>query len=146
MYTYICENSIDGILTGVYDAYADRRTRGEIHLSAREPENLSLFTSYLPIKADPDKAARVARTLKSRFGQEFYETIYQKRFSLSASHASTGCLSCAAQPERRRCTCLGLCAFRSWKTASSFPPSIQSTMYCRSWASIFPTGFRRKIL
>ncbi len=89
MYTYICENSIDGILTGVYDAYADRRTRGEIHLSAREPENLSLFTSYLPIKADPDKAARVARTLKSRFGQEFYETIYQAAMSGDVKGKST---------------------------------------------------------
>ena len=82
MYTYICENSIDGILTGVYDAYADRYPRNEIHLQAHEPDNLSLFTQYLPVKADHEKAVKVARTLKSRFGQEFYETIYQDRKSV----------------------------------------------------------------
>lgn len=77
MYTYICENSIDGILTGVYDAVAARRHQCEIHLSAHEPENLSLFTQYIPVQTDSEKASKVARTLKSRFGQDFYETIYQ---------------------------------------------------------------------
>lgn len=89
MYTYICENSIDGILTGVYDAYADRHPRNEIHLNAHEPENLSLFTQYLTVKPDSEKAAKVARTLKSRFGQEFYETIYQAAMSGDVRGKST---------------------------------------------------------
>lgn len=77
MYTYICENSIDGILTGVYQAYADHHALRDIHLTIREPDNLSLFTQYIPVKADAAKAAKVAHTLKSRFGQDFYETVYQ---------------------------------------------------------------------
>ena len=77
MYTYICENSIDGILTGVYDAYASRHSLREIHLTIREPDNLSLFTQYIPIETNSEKAAKVARTLKAHFGQDFYETIYQ---------------------------------------------------------------------
>lgn len=77
MYTYICKNTIDGILTGVYDAYADRHSHRDIHLTVHEPENLSLFTQYIPVKSDSEKAAKVARTLKVRFGQDFYETIYQ---------------------------------------------------------------------
>lgn len=89
MYTYICENSIDGILTGVYDAYADRHPRNEIHLNAREPENLSLFTQYLPVKTDREKAAKVARTLRTRFGQDFYETIYQAAMSGDVKGKST---------------------------------------------------------
>lgn len=81
MYTYICENSIDGILTGVYNAYADRHSLREIHLAVREPENLSLFTEYIPVQPDSEKASRVANTLKTRFGQDFYETIYQAAMS-----------------------------------------------------------------
>lgn len=77
MYTYICENSIDGILTGVYNAYADKHSLREIHLTIREPENLSLFTQCIPVETDSKKAAKVAHTLKARFGQDFYETIYQ---------------------------------------------------------------------
>ena len=75
MYTYICENSIDGILTGVYNAYADHHSHREIHLTIHEPDNLSLFTQYIPVATDCGKASKVARTLKSRFGQDFYETI-----------------------------------------------------------------------
>lgn len=81
MYTYICENSIDGILSGIYDAYADRHSLREIHLSVREPENLSLFTEYIRVQPDSDKASKVACTLKARFGQDFYETIYQAAMS-----------------------------------------------------------------
>lgn len=81
MYTYICENSIDGILTGVYNAYADRHSLREIHLTVHEPENLSLFTQYIPVRTDSEKASKVARTLKARFGQDFYETIYQAAMS-----------------------------------------------------------------
>lgn len=77
MYTYICKNTIDGILTGVYQAYADRHSHRDIHLTVHKPENLSLFTQYIPVESDSEKAAKVARTLKVRFGQDFYETIYQ---------------------------------------------------------------------
>lgn len=89
MYTYICEDSIDGILTGVYDAVAARHSHDEIHLSAHEPENLSLFTQYVPVQTDSEKASKVARTLKSRFGQDFYETIYQAAMSGNVPGKST---------------------------------------------------------
>lgn len=81
MYTYICDNSIDGILTGIYDAYADRHPLHDIHLSVSEGMNLSLFTQYIEVVPDAHKAAKVANTLKSRFGQDFYETIYQAAMS-----------------------------------------------------------------
>ena len=88
-YTYICENSIDGILSGVYNAYADRHARREIHLTVHEPENLSLFTQYIPVVTDSEKASKVARTLKERFGQDFYETIYQAAMSGDVPGKST---------------------------------------------------------
>ena len=85
MYTYICDNTIDGILTGVYDAYADKHPLREISLTVDIPENLSLFTQYITVSSDSEKAAKVARTLKSRFGQDFYETIYQA--AMSGAHS-----------------------------------------------------------
>lgn len=89
MYTYICENTIDGILTGVYNAYADKHPHREVHLTIHEPENLSLFTQYISVETDAEKAAKVARTLKSRFGQDFYETIYQAAMSGDVPGKST---------------------------------------------------------
>lgn len=89
MYTYICENSIDGFLTGIYTAYADRHPLRDIHLSVGEGMTLSLFTQYIEVTPDPVKAAKVANTLKSRFGQDFYETIYQAAMSGDVPGKST---------------------------------------------------------
>lgn len=89
MYTYICENSIDGILTGVYCAYADRHPRRDIHLTTQQPDHMSLFTQYIPVETDAVKAAKVAQTLKTRFGQDFYETIYQAAMSGDVPGKST---------------------------------------------------------
>lgn len=179
MYTYICENSIDGILTGIYTAYADRHPLRDIHLSVGEGMTLSLFTQYIEVTPDPVKAAKVANTLKSRFGQDFYETIYQAAMSgdvpgksmmtkptrslrrsplrsppvtaqahcsPSVNRVSTASLSCAARPGAKPCICSVSCAFRNWRTASCFPKSIRSTMYCRFWAIISRTVCRKKIL
>ncbi len=89
MYTYICDNSIDGILTGIYDAYADRHPLHDIHLSVSEGMNFSLFTQYIDVTPDTIKASKVANTLKSRFGQDFYETIYQAAMSGDVPGKST---------------------------------------------------------
>ena len=43
MYIFICEDSIDGIFTGVYDAWASRLGHENIALMAYEPENYMLF-------------------------------------------------------------------------------------------------------
>ena len=43
MYIFICEDSLDGIFTGVYDAWASRYGHQNVALLAHEPENYMLF-------------------------------------------------------------------------------------------------------
>lgn len=75
MYVFQCEDSLDGILTGVYDAWASRYGHKNIQLNSSVSGDILLFTEYLPVKTDYEKSQKVARTLLSRFGMEFYETI-----------------------------------------------------------------------
>ena len=61
MYIFICEDNIDGIFTGVYDAWASRYGHANIALTTHTPDNYSLFDEYIHIQTDYEKSAKVAR-------------------------------------------------------------------------------------
>ena len=74
-YVLICEDSMDGILTGVYEAYQFKKKRGIashdcIHLATREPDTQRLFTEYEHIRADHGKAEKVTNTMVRQLGSE----------------------------------------------------------------------------
>lgn len=92
MYTFICEDSPNGILSGIYDAWSFKieqncRFRAgettattpcsheDISLLCREPDNYQLFCNYLPVAVSAEKSDKVARTILDRLGMEFYETL-----------------------------------------------------------------------
>lgn len=75
MYVFQCEDSIDGIFTGVYDAWASRLGHKNIRLSSCKNENLTLFSEYIPVCTDFKKSRKVSRTLILRLGTGFYETV-----------------------------------------------------------------------
>ena len=75
MYIFQCEDSIDGIFTGVYDAWASHYGHKNIQLSSDNSGNLMLFSEYIPVIPDHEKSRKVSRTLITRFGTDFYETI-----------------------------------------------------------------------
>ncbi len=75
---FICENSIEGILTGVYDAWEEVLLSGLGHghcklaVSVEQPE---LFCVYRETAAEREKAEKVIRTLRRRLGEEAYECL-----------------------------------------------------------------------
>lgn len=76
-YVLICEDTIDGILTGVYEAYAFKKERGiqsheQLHLAVKEPAARRLFTQYRIVETDREKSEKVIRTLKKELGEETY--------------------------------------------------------------------------
>ena len=75
MYVFQCEDSIDGIFTAVYDAWASRLGHKNICISCAVDEDLSLFCEYITVTADFEKSRKVSRTLIDRLGVHFYETI-----------------------------------------------------------------------
>lgn len=75
MYIFLCEDSIDGILTGVYDAWASHYGHKNIQLSCADSGDSVLFYEYIQVQTDFEKSHRVSDTLIRRFGMPFYEQI-----------------------------------------------------------------------
>lgn len=71
----ICEDSLEGIFTAIYDAYALREGHEHIHVQVGEEDNYRLFASYLYSRADLSKTDKVIRTLRNRLGEEVYLTL-----------------------------------------------------------------------
>lgn len=72
----LCEDSPEGIFTGVYEAYALHLPHERIRLQTGAQEQPVLFADYREVETDTEKAKKVIRTLKSRFMQEDYEAVW----------------------------------------------------------------------
>lgn len=71
----VCEDSIEGIFTGIYEAYALREGHEHIHIQVGEEDNYRLFASYLYIQPDSVKTGKVAGTLRDRLGEDAFFSI-----------------------------------------------------------------------
>lgn len=67
----LCEDSMEGIFTGIYEAYARKLNHALTRLETAEGEP-ELFARYLAIEPDDRKAAKVAGTLQREFGMQTY--------------------------------------------------------------------------
>lgn len=83
----ICEDSIEGILSGIYEAYELRKDHETIHLQTGETENYRLFAVYREVQADEEKSGKVLRTIYRRFGEEAYTQLCQAMVSCDPSKA-----------------------------------------------------------
>lgn len=72
-----CEDSIEGILTGVYEAYRLHKDHADIHLQTAEIENYRLFAVYQEVETDEEKSFKVLRTVYQRFGEDTYRQLCQ---------------------------------------------------------------------
>lgn len=68
----ICEDSLEGIFTAVYQAYAWRLDKEHAFLQIGEEENLRLFAEYITVAPEPEKAEKVASTVIRMMGEEGY--------------------------------------------------------------------------
>lgn len=71
----ICADSMEGILTGVYEAYQFKKDMGiashdAIHLATGEPDMQRLFTQYSHVRTDSAKAEKVTNTIVRQLGEE----------------------------------------------------------------------------
>lgn len=71
----ICEDSLEGIYTAVYDVYALREGHEHVHIQVGEEENYRLFATYLYSVPDSVKTDKVVRTLRRRMGESGYHTV-----------------------------------------------------------------------
>lgn len=74
-YVLVCEDSIDGIFTAVYHGWKLDASGAQVELCMETDGQTELFSRYLVIEADPEKASKVAGTIQRRLGQEVYEQL-----------------------------------------------------------------------
>jgi probable DNA metabolism protein len=74
-HVFRCEDSLEGILSGVYTAWAAKVGHSSVELRTWETENMELFCQYHTVATDLVKAEKVLRTMKTRLGDEITEDI-----------------------------------------------------------------------
>lgn len=72
---FVCEDSLDGILTGVYEAWDSHLGHRNVRLKTEAEDNLELFCSYRQVDTDLAKAEKVLRTVERRLGPGAREAI-----------------------------------------------------------------------
>ena len=75
---YQCEDTQEGILTAVYDAGKSRYGHEFIRLQVQNPdlqENYDLFSEYISVTTDAEKARKVEESVCSKISREAYEAV-----------------------------------------------------------------------
>ena len=78
---YVCENTPDGIFTGIYDAWAAKIPTERLELLADGEYELELFAEYRYVTTDAEKAVKVARSVSRKISPEAYRQMYAASLS-----------------------------------------------------------------
>lgn len=73
MIIYRCEDSMESVLTAIYQAYEEKRDHGATRMELTGDP--ILFSEDVAVAPDSEKARKVIRTLVRRFGEEDYYRI-----------------------------------------------------------------------
>lgn len=68
----ICEDSLEGIFSGIYQAYELRCRPEDTVVQAGEEDNFRLFSEYIQVESSKEKTVKVSNTIIREFGQEAY--------------------------------------------------------------------------
>lgn len=83
---YICEDSLDGIFSGVYSIYKDKKASCNTNLIT-EIENYELFSEYISVKTNLLHSEKVANTIRKLLGIETYHQICRVACSYESDKA-----------------------------------------------------------
>lgn len=76
---YVCENSIDGIFTAIYQAWSSRyghaNNKIEENWDSNKYANMELFSEYITVETDYSLAVKVARSMKKKISEEAYQMV-----------------------------------------------------------------------
>lgn len=75
LYIFICENSIDGIFTAIYEAWASHLGHKNIKIVPYEPINYELFSEYIHVDTELEKSTKVSNTIKHKCGLDVWTSI-----------------------------------------------------------------------
>lgn len=77
---YICEDSVTGMLSAIYDAWMESRDK-ESGIGLKEHLEQQLFCEYKEVQISEQKAKSVVRLIRNHLGDETYRDFYQTLLS-----------------------------------------------------------------
>ena len=75
LHVYLCEDSPEGILSAIYDAWSSRYGHSHNLICIENNVNYNMFYEYLPVKTDIKKAQNIATAIKTKIAYSFYEFV-----------------------------------------------------------------------
>lgn len=87
MTVYVCAESFEGILCGVYDAWMSRKGHEHVRLELEGIRNMELFCTYEAVEADRTKAEKVASSIRQKLSEQVYEQVYLASLSQNPERA-----------------------------------------------------------
>jgi len=77
MTIFTCNDGYEDMMTCIYDAWSARLGHNQIRLKAEPIGNLELFCEYRHIEKDPEKTAKVIRSIQKKISWEAYQMVYR---------------------------------------------------------------------
>jgi len=74
---FICEDSFEGILTGVFEAYICRYGHDFISLELNGEDQPQFFCEYYPVETDIVKATKVGQAIRKKISFDAYEMLHE---------------------------------------------------------------------
>jgi len=87
MTVFLSDSSFDGILSGIFDAYASKIHLDDCRLELREQYEPALFVEYRDVKTEAWKAERVAQKIRTDMSGEAYMRLYRAALHHSSDRA-----------------------------------------------------------
>lgn len=84
---YLCEDNLDSILTGVYDAWASGKGHRNVRLEMDRPVTMELFCDYITVVPDTAKAESVVRSIHRKISPKALHMVYRAAASPEDSRA-----------------------------------------------------------
>lgn len=72
-YVYQCEDSLEGIFTAIYRIYEEKHHFPETRICLEE--EYQLFSEYIKVETDVERAIKVMRTCRMKFGEQDYYSL-----------------------------------------------------------------------
>ncbi|MEY8351865.1 TIGR03915 family putative DNA repair protein [Lachnospiraceae bacterium 54-53] len=79
---YLCENSVEGILSGIYAAGTGGKGHANVKLGLMENEDtMELFCQYIEVPADVRQAEKVEQAIRKKISEEAFRAVYKAALS-----------------------------------------------------------------
>lgn len=79
---YMCENSVEGILSGVYTAWTSRKGHENVKLELMGNEQtMELFCQYEEVPVNDGNVDKVVKAIRNKISEEAYRMVYKAALS-----------------------------------------------------------------